>query len=117
MLAQEYCLGKLGKMDARIALRSFAEVRAHNAAGQCWLILDGEALPPPPRGPAPCFRTSACMQGAPEHGTQLHGGMHSAPLHSGSRAACSSVHKSRCHVSAQCDALPTSSCLQAWCWM
>ena len=32
----------MGKMDSRIALRSFEEVRAHNAAGQCWLVLDGE---------------------------------------------------------------------------
>lgn len=38
---QDYGRGKLGEMDSRVALRSFEEVRAHNAAGQCWLVLDG----------------------------------------------------------------------------
>ena len=39
---QDYCRAKLGKLDSTIRLRSFEEVKAHNAAGQCWLTLDGE---------------------------------------------------------------------------
>ena len=42
MLAQDYCRAKLGKLDLAIHPRSFQEVKAHNAAGQCWLVLDGE---------------------------------------------------------------------------
>ncbi|EIE25119.1 cytochrome b5 [Coccomyxa subellipsoidea C-169] len=41
---QDYCRAKLGRLDSRIQLRSFEEVKAHNAAGQCWLILDGMVL-------------------------------------------------------------------------
>lgn len=41
-MVQDYCREKLGKLDSRIQLRSFKEVKAHNAAGQCWLTLDGE---------------------------------------------------------------------------
>lgn len=40
-LLQDYCRAKLGRLDSRIQTRSFEEVKAHNAAGQCWLILDG----------------------------------------------------------------------------
>ncbi len=43
-ILQDYCRAKLGRLDSRIQLRSFEEVKAHNAAGQCWLILDGRAL-------------------------------------------------------------------------
>lgn len=39
---QDYCRAKLGKLDSAIQPRSFQEVKAHNAAGQCWLALDGE---------------------------------------------------------------------------
>jgi hypothetical protein len=38
---QDYCRGKLGQLDSRIQMRSYEEIKAHNAAGQCWLILDG----------------------------------------------------------------------------
>ncbi|KAK9908984.1 hypothetical protein WJX75_005570 [Coccomyxa subellipsoidea] len=41
---QGYCRAKLGRLDSRIQLRTFEEVEAHNAAGQCWLILDGMVL-------------------------------------------------------------------------
>ncbi|BDA41357.1 probable cytochrome b5 type B at C-terminar half [Coccomyxa sp. Obi] len=41
---QDYCRAKLGRLDSRIQMRSFEEVKAHNAAGQCWLILDGMVL-------------------------------------------------------------------------
>ena len=41
---QDYCRAKLGKLDSAIQPRSFQEVKAHNAAGQCWLALDGEQI-------------------------------------------------------------------------
>ncbi|CAL5222768.1 g5180 [Coccomyxa viridis] len=41
---QDYCRAKLGKLDSAIKPRSFQEVQAHNAAGQCWLCLDGMVL-------------------------------------------------------------------------
>ena len=42
ILMQDYCRAKLGKLDLAIHPRSFQEVKARNAAGQCWLTLDGE---------------------------------------------------------------------------
>lgn len=41
---QDYCRAKLGRLDSRIQMRGLEEVKAHNAAGQCWLILDGMVL-------------------------------------------------------------------------
>ena len=52
--AQEHCRAKLGKLDLAIHPRSFQEVKAHNAAGQCWLVLDGDPL-----------RLEACIHPAP----------------------------------------------------
>ncbi len=42
MFVQDYCRAKLGKLDLAIHPRSFQEVKARNAAGQCWLTLDGK---------------------------------------------------------------------------
>ena len=42
MVVQDYCRAKLGKLDRAIQPRSFQEVKSHNAAGQCWLTLDGK---------------------------------------------------------------------------
>jgi hypothetical protein len=81
---QEYCLGKLGKMDARIALRSFAEVQAHNAAGQCWLILDGAAF-----APASLGSTIRCMLHACKCSTAHQKQQQQQEQH---KPACSSAH-------------------------
>lgn len=39
---QEVCEAKLGQSRERLRLYSFEEVQAANAAGNCWLILDGK---------------------------------------------------------------------------
>ena len=41
---QEHCQERLGDSTARLRLYRFDEVRALNAAGGCWLILDGMVL-------------------------------------------------------------------------
>ncbi|KAL4437011.1 hypothetical protein ABPG75_004150 [Micractinium tetrahymenae] len=41
---EEYCRGRLGESQSRLRCYSFEEVRALNAAGGCWLILDGMVL-------------------------------------------------------------------------
>lgn len=41
---QEYCRERLGESQSRLRCYSFDEVRALNAAGGCWLILDGMVL-------------------------------------------------------------------------
>lgn len=53
LMLQDYCHAKLGRLDRHIQLRSFEEVKAHNAAGQSWLILDG-------RHPDCCSLIHAC---------------------------------------------------------
>lgn len=42
---QVECRAKLGLMESRLKLYSLEEVQAHNAAGDCWLILDGALWP------------------------------------------------------------------------
>jgi len=39
---QDHCNGKLVDMDSRLRVYSFEEVKTKNAAGFCWLILDGD---------------------------------------------------------------------------
>lgn len=41
---QEYCQERLGDSTARLRLYRFDEIRQLNAAGGCWLILDGMVL-------------------------------------------------------------------------
>lgn len=41
---QEYAQERLGESTARLRLYSFEEIRELNAAGGCWLILDGMVL-------------------------------------------------------------------------
>lgn len=39
-----FCEDKLGRLESRIAVRSWAEVTAANARGACWLVIDGMVL-------------------------------------------------------------------------
>jgi len=41
---EDHCNGKLVDMDSRLRVYSFEEVKTKNAAGFCWLILDGMIL-------------------------------------------------------------------------
>jgi Cytochrome b5-like Heme/Steroid binding domain len=46
-LCQDHCRSVLGALESRVhrqTLFSFEEVQRHNAAGHCWLILDGMVL-------------------------------------------------------------------------
>ena len=44
MCVQDFCLHKLGSLESRVRLYRFEEVRAKNAEGECWLILDGALI-------------------------------------------------------------------------
>eukprot|EP00884_Botryococcus_braunii_P006095 jgi/Botrbrau1/15487/Bobra.43_2s0107.2 len=41
---QDDCQNRLGELESRVRVYSFDEVKQKNAAGECWLILDGMLL-------------------------------------------------------------------------